>query len=162
MVKYSKNNCGPVYIMVGSGGNVEGLFGRYVDDIDPGSHTSVCELQSGQPSQRPGLPAWTWTYVPYGCPTITWQPAAGSKPGPGLVPGDVVNGQQLFYCQSSQPRWSAYRSSVVGFGGLSFLSDTQASWSFYRVMDQKVGSSAPLAPADSANYTRWKGQCGPS
>lgn len=101
-----------------------------VDDIVPRKGgtpaTTVCEAVYGGPGHLPGLPGWTWAYVPAGCPTNTFQPAYGSRPGPGLLPGPTLNGVHTYYCQSSQPRWHAFRTVAVGFGGLTFHSDTQA------------------------------------
>ncbi len=63
------------------------------------------------------------------CPTVTFQPAAGVNGGPGLVP-KAGGGAPLYFCQSSQPVWSAHRDPSCGHGIMEVLSDTELSLSW--------------------------------
>lgn len=53
-------------------------MGRWVDDVVPGKRgkpaSTECQSVYGGPGQRPGMPAWTWQYVPL---VRNWGPGKG-------------------------------------------------------------------------------------
>lgn len=58
---------------------------------------------------------------------------------PPCVPAGTQNADvPLGFCQSSQPLWSAHRDPSFGHGILDLLSDTTASFSWYRNIDGKM------------------------
>ena len=63
-----------------------------------------------------------------------------------------------YFCQSSQPKWSAFRDPSFGFSAISFLSDTTATFKWYRNIDQTPGS-ATLSAIDQTSFTKYAGQC---
>ncbi len=163
--QYQLSDCGPVYITIGDGGNIEGPYRNFVDDIVPGSNATYCEaawaatLRATPDSNAAnGLPPGYQSQVhPRGCRTVTYQRASGVAGGPGAVPDPRA--PDTFYCQRSQPVWSAYRDPSFGFAGLTFVSDTQATYSWYRNVDQPAAAGAPLRAVDTATYTRFDGAC---
>lgn len=80
----------------------------------------------------------------------TYQPASSITAG---LAGQKSNGAGGYYCQSAQPIWSARRDPSFGFGGLTFINDTAASFTWYRNRDQSVQGGA-LVPADHVVYVR--------
>jgi hypothetical protein len=70
---------------------------------------------------------------------------------PGVVPL-AGSSPPRYFCQTSQPEWSAYRDPSFGFGSLTFLNASAAVFTWYRNQDQSPGS--PLVGADHAIYTR--------
>ena len=66
------------------------------------------------------------------CPTVTFQPAYGVAGGPGLVPMfDNNKSTPLYFCQSSQPIWSAHRDPSFGHAILEMLSDKSMKLSWW-------------------------------
>ena len=43
MYKYELDNCGPVWLTIGDGGNVEGPYRNFVDEINPATNKTYCE-----------------------------------------------------------------------------------------------------------------------
>ena len=41
MNDYKLDTCGPMYITIGDGGNVEGPYRNYVDEINPATNATV-------------------------------------------------------------------------------------------------------------------------
>ena len=163
MYNYQKDNCGPVYITIGDGGNVEGPYRSFVDDIVPGTNLTFCQagFQSGinsNPFYAPS-PGYQTQVHPANCPVTSYQPASGTAGGPGVVTNPAIDPSQTqYFCQTSQPVWSAYRDPSFGFAGLTFTSDTTATYNWYRNVDQTPGAST-LVVADTATYTRSTGMC---
>lgn len=164
---YTVDPCGPVYITIGDGGNFEGPYRNFMDEKLPGSTVSYCEVAAGR-VMRAGVslnntwsPSYQLSAQPPSCVTLSFQPA---EPGTvGLVPNPYDGTNSTFWCQSKQPAWSAYRDPSFGFASLTLLSDTSATWSWYRNVDQDSVSTtaSTLRAADQATYTRYTGACGP-
>ena len=48
MYNYQKDSCGPVYLTMGDGGNVEGPYRNFVDDLVPGTtNLTYCQAAWG-------------------------------------------------------------------------------------------------------------------
>ena len=164
---YRRDACGPVYITLGDGGNVEGPYRNFVDERVPGSNATYCAAAWGAALQRTpdsnaasGLPPEYQARVhPPGCPTATYQRASGVRAGPGAVPDARLppSAEPRYFCQSSQPEWSAFREPAFGFAALTLLSDDAANFTWFRNVDQAPG--APLRGADTVSYRRYKGAC---
>ena len=43
MYDYKLDNCGPVYLTIGDGGNAEGLSRTFVDETNPATNATYCE-----------------------------------------------------------------------------------------------------------------------
>ena len=184
MYQYKEDQCGPVYITIGDGGNVEGPYRNGMDEIVPGSISTAnptgvtyCQAAAlfankisvngvsvglGNPNY-PNNGTWTPSYQlaaqPASCNTITWQGANGIAGKAGSVSNP--SGAATYFCQSSQPSWSAYRDPSFGFAGLVFNSDTSATWSWYRSVDQTSTAASLSAAVDTVSYTRYTGTtCG--
>eukprot|EP00955_Chlamydomonas_euryale_P069431 360458-Chlamydomonas_euryale.AAC.9 len=113
---YTIDQCGPMYFTLGDGGNVEGPYRNFVDQVDPASNKTYCEgleYKGNGPNEiySNGNDGWGPSYqlqaIPPGCPTTSWQPAGSVNGQAGLVPFE--NNVSLYFCQSSQPDWSAHR-----------------------------------------------------
>ncbi|EFJ42112.1 hypothetical protein VOLCADRAFT_77270 [Volvox carteri f. nagariensis] len=137
--KYQKNTCGPIYVTVGDGGNLEGLYRDFVDDISSSAGKPRCELFTASglsPAalyyQNPG--GWSSSGPrPSNCPTMSFQPATGLEGGPPLMLLNTTAGQPLLgFCQSSQPLWSAWRDPSFGHAILDLISDTTARFRWYK------------------------------
>ena len=165
MFNYAKDQCGPVYITIGDGGNVEGPYRNYVDDIVPGSTppTTYCAAAftnsiAANPYFAPS-PGYQTQVHPAGCAITSYQPPNGKAGGPGVIPNPVVDPSlNTYFCQSSQPVWSAYRDPSFGFAGLTFINDTAASFSWYRNIDQTPGATT-LTAIDSTTFSKYTGLC---
>ena len=162
--QYQRNDCGPVYVTIGDGGNIEGPYRDFVDDLVPGSNVTYCEAAWGAALRATpgsnaanGLPPSYQSQVhPVGCPTVSYQRASGVAGGAGVL-ADPASPDR-FFCQSSQPTWSAYRDPSFGFASLTFNSSMQATLTWYRNVDQASGQA--LRGADKVTYTRFTGTCG--
>lgn len=97
------DECGPVYLTVGDGGNVEGLYQDYVDNTRNGTAAVYC--------QDPA--AYSTTIFP-----------------PYYQPQQCFTYQGGSFCPTQQPAWSAYREASFGFGTLELLSPTTARWTW--------------------------------
>lgn len=95
---YQLNRCGPTHIIVGDGGNNEGVTKSFFDT----SAASKKWCKPGNQTLR-GFPE----YQPQACFTLN------------------PDGQ---YCDFSQPTWSAYRNPSWGFGVLTIFNETTAHW----------------------------------
>jgi acid phosphatase type 7 len=157
--QYERHTCGPVYVTIGDGGNIEGPYRNYVDDVVTGSNgITYCEAMWSQKMNGP--PGYQSQVHPLGCPTLTYQSASGVTSGAGAMPSPTNS--SLFYCQKSQPVWSGYRDPSFGFAGLTFLNDTTATYGWYRSANQRVsGASQNLRVTDAVTFTRWTGACMP-
>ena len=165
MFNYQKDQCGPVYITIGDGGNVEGPYRNFVDDIVPGSvpPTTYCAALwtnaiAANASYAPSPSYQTWVH-PASCPVTSYQPANGKAGGPGVITNPILDPSlSTYFCQSSQPVWSAFRDPSFGFAGLTFINDTAASFSWYRNIDQTPGAST-LSAIDSTTFSKYTGLC---
>lgn len=164
MNNYTLDACGPVYITIGDGGNVEGPYRNFVDEKVPNSPTNATYCDASF-ARKPSAP----TMAPAGCAPVTFQPAnaatsvgggmTGLAAAPSANASASASAAAAYYCQSSQPVWSAYRDPSFGFGSLSFASDSSATFSWFRNTDQTPGAAAAPVAADSATYTRYAGAC---
>ncbi|KXZ54062.1 hypothetical protein GPECTOR_5g17 [Gonium pectorale] len=143
MYKYRPDTCGPIYVTIGDGGNVEGPYRNYVDEINPATNKTYCEALNyggvGPVAMAASAPsAWGPGYQrmahPPGCPTLTFQPPSGVAGGPPLVllNSTAPGGEPLGFCQSSQPLWSAYRDPSFGHALLELQSDTVARFQWFK------------------------------
>jgi len=153
MYQYASNACGPAYITIGDGGNIEGPYRNFVDELVPGTSTTFCanSFSTTNASYYPGVPSYQRAGQSSSCPTATFQAANGVGGQPGVVPL-AGSSPPRYFCQTSQPEWSAYRDPSFGFGSLTFLNASAAVFTWYRNQDQSPGS--PLVGADHAIYTR--------
>jgi len=125
MYQYASNACGPAYITIGDGGNVEGPYRNFVDELVPGTTTTFCANAwaaslSAAPTNSPICPSYQRSAQPpnSACPTASYQAANGVGGQPGVVPL-AGSSPPRFFCQSSQPEWSAYRCVLIAPAGAS-------------------------------------------
>ncbi|GAB4821362.1 hypothetical protein N2152v2_008408 [Parachlorella kessleri] len=105
MFNYTVDECGPVQLVVGDGGNIEGAVSKFITDQPQPAYCA-----------DPSLFAYMWFIpTPTETPTLTLQ-----------------NGQ---FCPTSQPDWSAYREPSFGHGILTIMNATHASWEWHRNQD---------------------------
>ena len=153
MYNYALHPFGPVYITVGDGGNIEGPYRSFVDDVySPG--VTFCQQKWAASNFTAGFvtcPYYQLTQQPPSCNAQSFQPANGILGQPGVVASPFAAGQ--FWCQSSQPVWSAHRDPSFGFSGLTFVNDTYATYSWYRNTDQS-STGTGLVSADTAIFIR--------
>ncbi|KAG2441245.1 hypothetical protein HYH02_010088 [Chlamydomonas schloesseri] len=145
MYKYQPDTCGPIYITIGDGGNVEGPYRNFVDEINPKTNKTYCEalnyggvnpvsMAASNPSGwGPGYQRQA--HAP-NCPTVTFQPATSVNNGI-LVPSNMTaaGAAPMGFCQNSQPTWSAYRDPSFGHAILELQSDTVAHFSWYKNLE---------------------------
>mmetsp|Transcript_4989 Transcript_4989/g.9209 ORF Transcript_4989/g.9209 Transcript_4989/m.9209 type:complete len:699 (-) Transcript_4989:168-2264(-) len=159
---YQPDICAPMYITIGDGGNVEGPYRDFVDQVNKydSQNRTFCALLNyhgvGPNAMADSNPSgWGPSYqriaFPPNCTTLTWQAASSVKGGPVLVPRIVNtttgtayltsdnsttttldNSTTLGFCQSSQPVWSAYRDPSFGHSIFEFLSDTEVRFWWYK------------------------------
>jgi len=96
------NDCGPMYLTVGDGGNIEGIYMDYVD-LAPGGQPEFCKDPQAFADRL-----FPKKYQPQAC--ITYQDGN--------------------FCVQQQPEWSAYREPSFGFGTLELLSPTTAKFTW--------------------------------
>jgi hypothetical protein len=94
------DDCGPVYLTVGDGGNIEGIYKAWVDSPAP---------------------------VPAFCANPT---ANQAKLFPWYQPQVCYSYQDGNFCPTEQPAWSAYREPSFGYGTLELLSAKKAKWTW--------------------------------
>ncbi|KAL6758152.1 Metallo-dependent phosphatase-like protein [Haematococcus lacustris] len=173
---YKRDNCAPMHVVIGDGGNTEGPYRNFVDEVSPLTNKTYCEmLKDGAgkpPDTAPGASSWGPDYQraahPPGCPTTSWQPAHGIAGGPPLVlqkprsssraiissssssdsSSNSSSEEVLGFCQSSQPKWSAYRDPSFGHAILNILGPNTAELAWYRNIDSSG------QPADTARLER--------
>jgi hypothetical protein len=145
MRNFRRDDCGPVWMLVGNGGTNERMPKTNADDSEEVCASIFGKFEGG-------------TVEPSICSkkNITYQAAYSVGGQPGYVP-NPLNGSE-FFCQSSQPLWSAYRGMVYGFASLTFESATQARWQFFPNDLQTPGGPVTRA-TDTATYTRARGAC---
>ncbi|KXZ43141.1 hypothetical protein GPECTOR_100g13 [Gonium pectorale] len=162
MYKYQPDTCGPIYVTIGDGGNVEGPYRNYVDESVPATNKTYCEFLSyggvGPLAMAASAPSsWGPIYQrmvqPPGCPTLSFQPASGVAGGPPLLilpnsttaasaagtaasAAAAAAGEPLGFCQSSQPAWSAFRDPSFGHAVLELQSDTVARFQWFKNVAQ--------------------------
>ncbi|CAL5227608.1 g10610 [Coccomyxa viridis] len=139
---YKLDPCGPVNIIIGDGGNVEGTYKDFVDTSPPGNCSVPLNVLNAPGNYTP-LCATAEVYAP---------------------------GQPPSYCppKGTQPYYSAYREPSFGHGILKLLSPYEATWTWHRnqnssatVSDSvtvvrntscpnQLQAGAALAPANSA------------
>ena len=163
MYNYAKDSCGPVYLTMGDGGNVEGPYRNFVDDLVPGSNVTYCQAAwtaaiTSNPYYAPS-PSYQTQVHPPGCVITSYQQSNGKAGGLGVVPNPTLDpSSSAYFCQSSQPTWSAYRDPSFGFAGMNFTSDTTATFSWFRNIDQNPSGST-LTSVDSTTFTKYTGAC---
>jgi hypothetical protein len=91
-----------MYLTVGDGGNIEGIYQDYVDGPAE-APPPYCESPENF-TQKLFPPR----YQPQAC--YSWQDGA--------------------FCPQQQPNWSAYREPSFGYGTLELLSPTKAKWTW--------------------------------
>jgi hypothetical protein len=106
------DDCGTVHIIIGDGGNHEGLYTSFIDQ--PGNTT--CPKPNTLPNYQPG---------PY-TPSFTYNT---SNPSKGYCPDPGTNST------GNQPVWSAFRQPAFGHGTLNFINETHAQWEWNRNLD---------------------------
>ena len=126
MYNYTRDDCGPAYITVGDGGNIEGLYKLFIDNAPVPAFCSDAS-KFALPSYQP---------TPSGLSVLTY-PAS-------------FNGS---FCPQSQPNYSAFREPAFGSGILDVFNSTHAKWTWYRampgqpeVLDQFVAVKNPSCP----------------
>ena len=140
-----------MYLTLGDGGNVEGPYRNYVDDVIPGSSglLTYCAAWQNSITANPYYapsPSYQTQVHPPGCPVATYQPASGKAGGPGSVPNPIFDPSgDTFFCQTSQPVWSAYRDPSFGFAGFVFEGDDTVTYEWFRNEDQDVGSKEVIS-----------------
>ena len=87
--QYQLNPCGPIYLTIGDGGNIEGPYRRGVEEkLDPtGVKTNLtyCEMLTGAgsldaaytPLDQGVSPSYQYMANPPNCPATTWQTPYG-------------------------------------------------------------------------------------
>ncbi|KAJ9534344.1 hypothetical protein QJQ45_016038 [Haematococcus lacustris] len=148
---YERDTCAPIYVTVGDGGNVEGPYRNYVDEINPDTNKTYCELLTTggrtpnqlQASNPSGWgPGYQRTAHAPGCPTLSWEPASGVAGGQPLVllntTENLASANPVGFCQSSQPVWSAHRDPSFGHAMLNILNSYRAELSWYRNIDSNM------------------------
>ncbi|GAX82085.1 hypothetical protein CEUSTIGMA_g9513.t1 [Chlamydomonas eustigma] len=146
MYNYQEDTCGAVYITMGDGGNIEGPYRFFVDQLDPlQNNSSFCSqlsyngmgpngnLMSNITPGRQWGPSYQIAWNPPTCQTITFQPSNSITGGTPLVL--ETNSTTLGFCQNSQPTWSAHRDPSFGHGILEMLSDTELTMTWNRNVD---------------------------
>ena len=110
--QWQPNTCGPFYITIGDGGNIEGLYKEFVDQT-----TSV-------PGVNASIPKYCYN-------TSLWAPASyqPSYSGRGYIDPNTP------FCFSSQPPWSDFRNPSFGYGMFTLINDTTARWQWNRNID---------------------------
>ena len=70
------DTCAPAYILVGDGGNVEGVYRNFVDEINPTTNRSYCEalVDPNTLAMDAHGPAYQRQAHVEGCPTLSFQP----------------------------------------------------------------------------------------
>ncbi|GAX77692.1 hypothetical protein CEUSTIGMA_g5135.t1 [Chlamydomonas eustigma] len=148
MYKYEEDTCGAVYITIGDGGNIEGPYRAFVDQLDPlNNNASFCsELSYNGMGPNENLaagkmwgPSYQTAWNPPTCQTITFQPSTSVNGGAPLVL--MTNSSTLGFCQNSQPLWSAHRDPSFGHGILEILSDTEMTMTWNRNIDGIMSSA---------------------
>ena len=114
MYNYQRDDCGAIHVVIGDGGNIEGPYRNFVDDIFPYTNTTYCEILKGSSSSQlssstsyaGGLfsvpnflpndtlavksnsysPSYQRASQPSWCPTMSFQPSNSVKGGPVVVP----------------------------------------------------------------------------
>lgn len=141
---FTVDQCGPVHITMGDGGNIEGVYKTFADTPGycPTPNTTV-------PKYQPGgfCPIYPYTNITTGAPA---------------------------FCAPSQPAWSAFREPTYGHGIMTFMNSTTALWQWNRNIDNEavIGDSvyivrqmtcanklsfAASAPASAGNLTATAG-----
>ena len=155
MYNYALHPFGPVYLTMGDGGNIEGPYRSFVDDVySPG--VTFCQQAWATKNFASGFitcPTYQLTQQPPSCNAQSFQPANGILGQPGVVVNPFDATGKTFWCQSSQPVWSAHRDPSFGFAGLTFVNDTYATYSWYRNIDQS-STGTGLVSADTAVFIR--------
>jgi hypothetical protein len=143
MYRWRRDPCGPVWILVGNGGTVEGIPEGYTDFT-----TAMCQ----QEYKNRTLNAVAVDHdACLAVNKVSFQATYSVGGQPGYVP-NPKNASE-FFCQSSQPLWSAFRARVWGFAELVFLTPTVAEWRFFAQSQWQPGQALP-APMDSATIVR--------
>lgn len=92
-IRYKLDTCAPAYLTVGDGGNVEGLYRNFVDEVNPNTGKTYCEAADPNSMAKDGYGPWYQRQVqPSGCTTISFQDRdvySDASPTPeGLVVND--------------------------------------------------------------------------
>jgi len=104
---YTIDPCAPVFITVGDGGNLEGLYTAFIETEPVAafcSNASLYKLPSYQPSPSGSIP-------------ITYPKAFNNS-----------------FCPQSQPEYSAFRDPAFGSGQIEVFNATHMQWEWFRTM----------------------------
>jgi hypothetical protein len=73
--RYGVDTCAPAYIVIGDGGNVEGLYRNFVDDTDPSTNKTYCEKMTNPNAlSKDGQGPYIQRRIqPPDCNTVTFQ-----------------------------------------------------------------------------------------
>lgn len=101
------DDCGPMYLTVGDGGNLEGIYKDFVDG----------------PADTP---------PPYCDDPLAFAHKLFPRK---YQPQACFSYQDGKFCPRVQPEWSAYREPSFGYGSLELLSSTEAKWVWRKNQD---------------------------
>ena len=165
LYQYKINQCGPVYLSVGDGGNIEGPYRNYVDDIDPATKGPWCvssstdnklkrravygNLTSGGYNPLKAAPGYARAVQNaavcagnrdgYGnATTLSYQTQPA---GQGVGPDPSGSGK--WFCSKSQPAYSAYRDPSFGTALLTITSATSATFNWRALPDCSRSDARP-------------------
>jgi len=149
--QYQLNPCGPIYLAIGDGGNIEGPYRKGVEEkLDPTgvkSNLTYCDMlptapptgtnyfnPAFSPLDQGVTPLYQYAANPANCPATSWQTPYGVG---GETTGLVQNRQDgtRYFCQRSQPKWSAYRDPSFGFSHFTIHNDTSVTFRWRRNID---------------------------
>jgi flagellar motor protein MotB len=121
-----------MYLTVGDGGNIEGIYKDYVDDlplVNAAGNATFC----AEP-ERFASKLFSPKYQPQAC--FSWQDGR--------------------FCPPQQPEWSAYREPSFGYGTLDIVSPTTAKWRWFKNQwpAWRVGDEVTIMRGGSAGCTQ--------
>ena len=170
---YNRDPCGTMHVTIGDGGNIEGPYRNFIDDIFPYTNTTYCEVLRGAssgplssstshdgglyviPNTPPNDPKAVAANL-YGagyqiasqlrtCPTMSFQASNGVKGGPVSLPySGPFNESSL-----NDPR-NSYDPSKGPYG---FCQTSQPVWSAYR--DPSFGFATLTFESQDVITLRW-------
>lgn len=103
--RYQLNTCGPSYVALGDGGNVEGVYRNFVDEVDKSTNKTFCERSHMHRfnNNTDSLPGYQSAPQPPACRTVSFERSyidrnkvPGSTPM-GLKSNTDLSGTQPYY-----------------------------------------------------------------
>jgi hypothetical protein len=140
------DECAPAHLMLGDGGNVEGMKKVFMDAEDP--EPKWCTDASLYPFQY---------YQPQGWEPVSAIPAdklwkmGGSGYMPNVCKPALLPDGRFCHPRGAQPEWSAYREPSFGMGTLDVLNATHARWAWR--------ANQRSAPLDEVVFVRKPASC---